>query len=590
MTTQQILFLSILFISFALLLSERLRTDMVAVLIILALYCSGVLTAAEALSGFASEPAITVAAIFVLGAAAHHTGLSTLIGNWVGKLAGHSVTRALLVIMPAVALLSAFTHHVTTTAIMLPVTMNLARQRQLPASKLLMPLAFAASLGTTITIIGAPAFLIADGVLKQAGQPGLSIFSIAPIGLTLSVLGTLFMVVCGRFLLPAHQGDTDAPSRFRLDRYYTEVTVLGGSRFLRRTIGQVEADSHNTFKVVGWLRDNERVRRPYGEAKLQAGDVLLVRTTPEEIASVRRERGVELQPVLKYGQATSDREDLVQAVVAPDSELADRTLSEIDFKTKYGAVVVGLWRRVGWLHQQLAHIKLRAGDVLVLQGDSEALNRVGEDPSFLMLVPFVRETRLRGRTVRTALIMLSTIVAAACNFLPVEMASLAGAAAMVLFGCISGRKAYAGIDSRIYVFIAGAIPLGLAMQKTGTADLTAQWLQHSLSHFNETTILALLFSVVAITTQFMSDAATTAIFAPVAVAVARHLGHAPEPYAVTVAMAAVAAFLTPIGHHGNLLVYGPGRYKFMDFVRVGTPLTFLVAAVVIAVAPMLWPG
>lgn len=594
MTTQQIIFLVILFAAFALLISERMRTDLVAVLIILALYTTGILTAAEALSGFSSEPAITVAAIFVMGAAAHQSGLSEVIGGWVARLAGRSVSRALLVIMPAVALLSAFTHHVTTTAVMLPVTLNLAKERDLPASKLLMPMAIAASLGTTITIIGAPAFLIADGVLQQAGSPGLGIFSIAPIGLTLSLVGTLFMILVGRFLLPAHQAENDSSSRFRLDRYFTELTILGGSPFLRRTIAEAEADSRYHFKVVGWLREGSRMRRPFGDQRVQVGDTLLVRTTPEEIASMRRERGVELQPLAKFGHGgvgSQGRDgELVQAVLAPDSDLADRTLAEIAFKDRYGAIVVGLWRRVGWLHQELSRIKLRPGDVLVLQGNAESLNRVRQDPSFLMLVPFVGETRSHGKTARTAFIMLATIVAAATNILPVEMASLAGAAALVASGCLSARRAYWGVDARIFVFIAGAIPLGLAMQKTGTADVAAHWLQSSLSGFSETSVLLLLFTVVAVATQFMSDSATTAIFAPVAIAVAHRLGHRPEPYAVTVAMAAVAAFLTPIGHHGNLLVYGPGRYKFMDFVRVGAPLTFLVAAVVIVVAPMLWPG
>jgi di/tricarboxylate transporter len=184
--------------------------------------------------------------------------------------------------------------------------------------------------------------------------------------------------------------------------------------------------------------------------------------------------------------------------------------------------------------------------------------------------------------------MLATVVAAAFNLLSIEIAALAGAVAMVLAGCLTPRQAYQAVDTRIFVFIAGAIPIGAAMQKTGTADLLAGWLQQAVGGWPQTVVLLAIFGVVAVLTQFMSDAATTALFAPVAVALAQALGQAPEAYAVTVAMAAVAAFLTPIGHHGNLLVYGPGRHQFADFVRVGTPLTILVALVVAFMAPLLW--
>src|SRR5690348_5098587 len=218
LTTEQIRFFIILADAIGLLMTERLRKEVVAVLIIVALSIAGILTPAEALAGFGNEAAIVVAAIFVLSSALHQTGLSAIIGVRIGRLAVDSYTRMIAVIMPAVALFSAFTHHMTTTAVMLPVTLDLAREKDLPPSRLLIPLSFAASLGTTITIIGAPAFLIASTALREAGRPGLGIFSIAPIGLSLSVVGTLFMLLIGRFLLPDRQGGDSGVSRFRLDQ------------------------------------------------------------------------------------------------------------------------------------------------------------------------------------------------------------------------------------------------------------------------------------------------------------------------------------------------------------------------------------
>ena len=599
LTGAQLTFFAILVGAFALLITERLRNDVVAVLIILALAGTGLLSPAEALAGFASEPAIVVVAIFVLGGALHQTGLSDQLGAWIGRLAGSSLVRANAVIMPAVAGLSAFTHHVTTTAVMLPVTLKLARDKGLAPSQLLMPLSFAASLGTTITIIGAPAFLIASEILRKAGRPGLSIFSIAPIGLALSLAGTAFIVLVGRWLLPARAGATEATDRFRLDSYFTELTILEDSPFREKTIGDVEADPRYGLKVVGLVRDGRRDRHPQSGARVEAGDVLLVRTAPEHLLAIRDDRGVELHPVAQYEGAAKNgdasahdvepAERLVQAIVGPASDLVGRSIGEIDFRRRYGAIVVGLWRRDGWLEQELSQIKLREGDVLVLQGDAESLERVTADPGFLMMVPFQGEPKARGKAPLAALIMLATIAAASLNVaLPIAM--LAGAVAMVLTGCLRASRAYREIDARIYVFIAGAIPLGTAMKACGAADALAGWLRSAVGDWGPTAILLVIFAIVAVLTQFMSDAATTALFGPVAVALAQGLGHPPEPYVVTVAMASVASFLTPIGHHGNLLIYGPGGYRFTDFVRVGAPLTILVGLIVVFLARLLWRG
>ena len=593
LTRPEITFFVIVVVAFALLLTERLRNDVVGVLIVLALAMTGLLKPKEALAGFSSEPAIVVAAIFVLSAGMHRTGLSDLIGSLIGRWAGQGLGRALAVIMPSVGLLSAFTHHVTTTAVMLPVTLTLARERNIPPSKLLMPLSFAASLGTTITIIGAPAFLIAGALLQQAGRPGLGIFSIAPIGLALTAAGTLFMMLVGRALLPDRKGTEEGGARFRLDEYFTELTVRPESALIGRTLDEVERDDRYHLDIVGLVRHG-RPRRRHGRERVEGGDVLLVRTTPEQLVTIREEPDVELHPLTQYegGTAEKSEEDptdrLVLAVVAPGSDLIGRTIGEVDFRRRYGALVLGLWRQQGWLNQEIAQTRLRAGDVLVLQGDDEGLGRVAADPGFLMMVPFHGEARPRRRAPVAGLIMLGTIVLAAVGLLSIEIAALAGAVAVVLTGCLTPAQAYRAIDTRIYVFIAGAIPLGAAMESSGASKRLAGWLQAVVGDWSQLAVLLAVFTVVALITQFMSDSATTALFAPVAIALAAGLGLAPEPFVVTVAMASVVAFLTPIGHHGNLLVYGPGGYRFRDFVVVGAPLTALCALIVVLLAPLVF--
>jgi di/tricarboxylate transporter len=499
LSPQQILFLLILISAVVLFMTEWIRTDIVAVMVVIALYVSRVLDAKDALSGFSSEPAIVVAGIFVLSAALHVTGLSDTIGHWIGRLAGNSLTRAITVIMPSVALLSAFTHHVTTTAMMVPVTLDVARERKMPASKLLMPMSFAASLGTAITIIGAPAFLIASNTLQQSGRNGLGIFSIAPIGLALSFVGTIFVLFVGRYLLPSHEAEEDRSSHFRLEDYLTEIVVGEKSPLLKKTVAELEEDEKFHFKVLGLLREGRRLRTPYKQVTLAKGDVLIVRITPEELVAIREEPNLELRPVTEYGERGEDKkqandgevkEDVfVQAVVAPRSELIGRTLGKINFQRRFGAVVVGLWRKDGWLDQEISKVRLRPNDVLVLEGDAESLANIANDPAFLMLVPFHGESKPRGRAWASGLIMLATILLAAFNLMSIEMAALTGAVVVVLTGCINIRQAYSSIEARIFVFIAGAIPLGVAMQKTGTATMLAGWLQHAIGSWPERLVL-----------------------------------------------------------------------------------------------------
>jgi di/tricarboxylate transporter len=598
---QQLYLLIILVGTVILLFTEWIRLDLTAILIILALSITRVLDPQAALSGFSSEPAILLATVFVMNGALYHTGLSGQFGNWIKRLAGNTLEQMNGAIMASVALLSAFTHHVTITAIMLPPILKLSRETNIPASRLLMPMSFAASLGTTITIIGAPAFLIADGLLKQAGQEGLGIFSIAPIGLVLSLAGTVFMVVLGRFLLPAHPGDDEAVDHFRMDGYYTELVILADSALIGKTISQIEEMQSTDFQILAWYRDDHPRNKPFGSKKTQAGDVLLVRTDPDRLATIQQEPGIALRPLQKYEKEFVDFQEkendweqlyssMVQSVVAPRSELIDKTIGQVDFLQKYGVIIIGVWRRKGKPRSELSRTKLREGDMLVMVGNNSSFKRVAEDQSFLMLVPFKGEPKPQHKARLAGLIMLFSILIAALNILPVEIALLAGMATMILSGCISIQQAYRSIDTRIYVFIAGAIPLGLAMQETGTANLLAGWMHGLVQNWDIHWILLTFFLATGLVTQIMSDAATTALFAPIAIALARSLDLPPEPFAVTVAMASVTSFFTPIGHHGNLLVYGPGHYRFSDFLRVGVPLTIIIAIIVTIMSPILWPG
>jgi di/tricarboxylate transporter len=596
LVTQQIIFFVITAAALVLLLTERLRVDVVGILIILALAISGILNPKEAFSGLSSEPAVIIASIFVLSRALQLTGLPDIIAGWIVRLAGKSEPRMLAVMMLGVSLFSTFTEHVTPTAIMMPVLLKLSRERGIPASKLLMPLSFAASLGSTIAVIGAPAFLFSSTLLQQAGRPGLSLFSIAPVGIPLALLGVIYVLLIGRFLLPARKGRDAGGGLFQQDRYLAELTILRDSKAIGSKPEDLKSVGLASFDMIKWLRNDDTLHRPWDKVTLEAGDTLLIRLTPDELATLRQEpEGLKLKPVEQFdlitprdkGQGEQLSTRMVQAVVMPRSQLVGSTIREIGLQRRYGVVAVALSRQGASAAEEIDHVRLQAGDVLVLEGDEEEIRQLTQDQPALMLAPFPGQPRPR-KAALAAGIMIVTIAIASLSILPLQVVLVAGALAMVLCGCITVNQAYQAIDTRIFVFIAGAIPLGLAMQKTGSADRIAHLLHSFMGNWSQMETLVTLFAVAALVTQVLSDAGTLSVFGPVAIALAHALNHSPEPYMLAVAFAAVTGFLTPIAHWGNLLVFGPGDYRFSDFVKVGTPLTVLIGLTVAWLTPLVF--
>jgi di/tricarboxylate transporter len=596
MTAEQIVFLLIVAVTLALFISERLRIDVAAMLTMLALAATGILTPAEALSGFASEPAIIVASVFVISAALNETGLTERIGISVARAAGAREWRAILVVMPAVAMLAAFSHHLMITAMMLPILMRLAREQKLSPSRLLMPMSLAASLGTTLTIFSAPAFLLMNHLLRVGDQAPVGIFGITPIGAALVGLAIVYIML-SRWLLPRRLARPDETDYLRLDRYYTELIVEENSRWIGRPIAEFNRHYQGRLDVVEWLRGGIRQRNSGRDAVLKSGDVLFVRASPDEIASVESEPGLMLHAVRKYSGsreagATEDREakQLVQVVVAPHSPFVGESIGSLDIRRKFGVVVVGLWRRESWIREELSQVKLSEGDLLVLRGTPDKFAELATHHAFLMMVPFAGNPRRRQYAARALLVVAGIVTAAASGVFPIQMAFLGGAVALILTGCVSVERAYREIDVRIYVMIAGVIPLGLAMESTGTAAFLAEHLQVIVMEWHPLAVLLALYWSAAIVTQILSDSATTVLLGPIALALALALGLPPQPFIVCTALGAVTAFLTPIGHHGNLLILNPGQYTFGDFLRVGVPLTIGISIVSVWLAQWLWLG
>jgi di/tricarboxylate transporter len=480
---------------------------------------------------------------------------------------------------------------VMVTAMMLPITLRHARQVNLPASRLLMPMSLAASLGTTLTLVSAPAFLLASDLIERSGGRSLGIFSITPIGIALVVVGMVYMQLT-RWLLPRHAGAHGDDGYLRLDRYRTELLVVDGSRWSTRPLLELQKALGDRFVLRGWLRDGVLRDDLKPASPLLAGDILLVEASADDLMSLHDDPGLDLHAIARYADRIDGEGEsqLVQAVVAPGSEFIGRSVRALDFSHRFQAVIVGLWRRSGEIGERLADARLREGDLLVLYGRPAHFGDLAAHHGFLMLVPFPGEAKRRLRAPLALVILGATILAAATEWLPAPLAFLMGAVAMVATRCVDVSQAYRAIDVRIFVMIAGVIPLGIAMEQTGTARLFANGLLHVVAHWPPLGVLLVMFSAAALLTQILSDAATTVLLGPIAVSLALSLGLPPTPFVVCTALGAVVAFLTPIGHHGNLLILGPGQYRFGDFLRVGLPLTVLIALVCAWMAQWLWLG
>lgn len=582
-------------ISIFLFITEYLRVDVIAMLIILTLAVTGLIEIREAFSGLSSEPAIIVAAVFVLSSGLSHTGVTDMIGEWVTKLSGQGEVRAILVIMISVAAMSAFTHHLMVTAMMLPIVMKICKnEKNLHASRLLIPMATAASLGTTLTLIGAPAFLLSNNILQRSGEPGLGLFTVAKVGLPMVLAGIIFCILM-KWLLPKTSGADDIDDKFELTDITTELTIIENSPWAGKTLEQLITEKEKQFSLLSWVRGNQIQDSSKKDALLEVGDNFVIQTTPDELVSFDGELGLVLKAIHKFSDnkehalnLEGEENRILKAVIAPDSIFIGRTVARIDFYNRFGAAVVGVWRKSGWISTGVADIELRPGDMLVIWGPKEKLSVLMGHRGFLMVLPFFASSMKRSKSKLSSAIMIFSVVIAAIGLLPAYLAFMAGAMAMILTRCINIEQAYESIEVKIYIMIAGVIPLGIAMERTGVDKLLAGKLQSYTGSWEPIAMLLIFFWIAALLTQILSDAATTVLLAPIAVAFARNAQISPTAAVVCVTMGAIASFLTPIGHHGNLLILSPGGYRFADFLKIGLPLTVILSLITCYMSMIVW--
>jgi di/tricarboxylate transporter len=521
------------------------------------------------------------------------TGVVDTLGHLIHRVAGGSRPRILLCVMVVASAVSAFINNTTTTAVALPAVLGVARKSRVAASQLLIPLAFASILGGTCTLIGTSTNIAASGYLAASGflPPGervpFSLFEFLPVGLAMVAAGGGFLLLFGHRLLPAHV-EASYTEEYEIREYLSEVVVPPGSPLAGKAIRDTTLAAMD-LTVLAILRGEERLF-PEPFRRLAEGDVLIVKASREGLLKVKETAGVEIRPDLKLGDQdlVGDTLKIVEAIVMPQSALVGRTVKELDFRARYGVTVLAIYRRGHALASKLTGVPLEVGDVLLLQG------RAGHFPSLtgradlwaLQETEHVPARRRKGFFV-IALFALA-VLAAGLDLIPVPLAFLSAALAVLLLRLVRPEEAYGSIEWRLLVLIAGMTAFGVAMQKTGAAEFLAGLVVAAAAPFGVYVLLAGFAVLTMLLTQPMSNAAAALVVLPIAMSTAVQLDLNPRTFAVMVTLAASLSFVAPF-EPSCLLVYGPGRYRFGDFVRAGAPLTAIALLLLLLLVPRLWP-
>jgi di/tricarboxylate transporter len=568
--------------------TEALSVDVTTLLLLVALVVGGILTPAQAFAGFSSELIITLVAIFVLSAALQQTGAVAALAEHLEHLAAGRVQRLLLLLLAAVGGLSAVINNTTATAVFVPPTLSAARRLGVPASRLLMPVAFASILGGTCTLIGTSTNLAVSGFLAAAGQPPLGLFELTPVGLLVLPLGIVYLLWASRRLVPVRD-DASLAETYEIRQYLSEVVVAPDSRLVGQRIFASDL-SRLGFRVLEVHR-GEEVFLPGPESAVEAGDLLLVQGPAEELMRVKRTAGLDIRADLLPSDPELESGDLriAEALVAPTSDLVGRTLKEARFRQRFGVVALAVHRGGQSLQEKLGRLRLRSGDLLLVQGPVERLDTLRRDRNLWVVeMPEQVAVPRPKQGLATMAALLGAVVVSGLGWLPLSVAFLSAALLTVLARAITVEESYRAIEWRLIILIGGMTAFGAAMESTGAAAFLASGIVALLHDLGPHAVLAGVALLTIALTQPMSNAAAALVVLPVALSTAAGLEVSGRPFAIAIALAASLSFITPL-EPSCLLVYGPGRYRFSDFARVGGPLTLLLVIVVLAVVPRLWP-
>lgn len=569
---------------------DRLRSDMVAMMVLGVLLVSGIVTPSEGFAGFAHPATVTVAAMFVLSAGLERTGAIAHVGVLLARIGRRSFLLTLLTLMVGVGFVSAFINNTAAVAILLPTVLALARELGVSPSKLLIPLSFSSMFGGVCTLIGTSTNILVSSLMAGHDLAPLGMFELAPVGLLFSVAGLAYMVVIGQRLLPDRGAASDLAEEFGMAGYLTEAEVMPGSPLIGQTLAATMLAATSEVDVLAVVRQGTAMTLPPANTVLEAADVLWMRCDLNRLRALVGRSGLLLRPdrswhdeQLEAGDAT-----LVEAVVSPNSELIGQTLGEIDLRTRLRATVLAVRHHDRIVHDRLTETTLSAGDALLLEVPKARLARLHQRRDFVVVSDVGPLRDERPPKLLALAIVAGVVIAATTGLAGIVVAATLGAVLMVLARCLSIEDAYAAIEWRVIFLLGGILALGAALENSGAAAFLAALVQRVSGPLGPYAVLATLYLATVLLTAVMSNNATAVLMTPIAFTTAAALGIDPRPLVVAIIFAASASFMTPVGYQTNLLVYGPGSYRFVDYLRVGAPLNLLFWLLAIVLIPRFW--
>ncbi|HEX8398768.1 MAG TPA: SLC13 family permease [Pyrinomonadaceae bacterium] len=573
---------------------EKIPVDIVAILLVIGLVMTGVLTIQEGVAGFGNDIIITIAGLFILTGGLVKTGIVDEVGRRLHRIAGSNEFLLTILIMVVAALCASVLKNTTTTAMFVPVVMGLAERAKVAPSKLLMPLAFGAILGGTCTLIGTSTNLAVSGAMSRYGMQPLSMFELTPVGLAIVGIGLFYMLFVGRFLVPRTTNAESITEQYQIRDYISELLVLPESKVVGKTLTEANFYTEYVLNVIGIIRGGHQRLAPGAQERIEAGDLLIVEGKISDILQIKAQAGLEIKPDFKLNDNYLEGGDieLFEVMVMRGSQFVGRTLKNLNLRQRFGLTVLAVSRHRSTFLEKLSQIPLRFGDVLLVQGKREVIEPLVVDGQVILLEEVSnRERRTEKR--KWALLAFGTFLLLSLSkyFLNVEIplaiAVLIGSLILLATQTIRYEELYSLIDWRLIVLIACMISFGTAMEKTGADKYLAGMINVYFGQYGAFALLAGFFTLTVALTQPMSNQAAALVVLPVAVQSAVALGLNPRTFAVAVTYAASCSFITPL-EPACVLIYTPGRYRFFDFVKVGTILTIAVFFIVMWLVPIFW--
>jgi di/tricarboxylate transporter len=582
-----VLTLGVLIIALIAFVAEWLPVDLTALVVAIALILLGLVTPKEGISGFGNDATITVMAMFILSAGVARTGVIQIVRDWLLRWGGKNISQQILVMGAIVGPITAFINNTAVVAIFLPIVEEWCRQSKISVSKLLMPLSYVTVLGGMITLIGTSTNILASGVSQQLGYGEFSLFQFTALGLITFVVGLIYLALVAPKLLPARKPATGSSLQqdYNLKDYVSEIILTPGSSLIGQTLRQSVIQRKFDLDVLEIIHNNIHFPQPLADKILSVGDILLVRGSRENVLKIKDERGVEILADVKFGngsltaELSKGEEKVAEVLILSNSRLIGSTLKDLRFRQRYNATVLGIRRGEELIRDRLGKVPLRFGDLLLVQGPKESFIGLQTTRELLVLEEKNLENLRQNKAWIALAIILGVIVVAALDWLPILVTSLIGIVLMVVTGCLKPGEIYGAVRWDIIFLLAGLIPLGIAMENSGTSQWLAAKLVAVGGNFSGYWVLTFFYLITSFLTEILSNSAAVVLMIPVAVQVAKTLSLNPTAFMFAVTFAASNSYLTPIGYQTNTMVYAPGGYKFLDFTRVGLPLNLILTII-----------